>query len=130
MFRLTFVRMMAILAAGIPATAQHMDVQDLPCPTAVTTLDMRTCFAKANDTADAQLNGLYKEIRPKLGTADEKRLVTTQGLWIQYRDAHCTATRELYAGGSLAPVMFLACSQAMTKARTKELAAAYDRWLK
>src|SRR5689334_19508471 len=99
MLRLTFVRMIAILAASIPVIAQQMNEQDSPCPTAVTTLETRTCLAKAKDTADAQLNVVYKEVRPKLGTADEKRLVATQRLWIQYRDAHCTAARELYAGG-------------------------------
>jgi uncharacterized protein YecT (DUF1311 family) len=61
-------------------------------------LELTICFTKAREAADAQLNAAHKEIRSKLEGEDEKRLVTAQRLWIEYRDANCTAERELYAG--------------------------------
>ena len=61
---------------------------------------------------------------------DEKRLVTAQRLWIEYRDANCTAERELYAGGTAATPVYLACLEAMTRARTNELWVTYAVRLK
>jgi uncharacterized protein YecT (DUF1311 family) len=81
----------AALAANLPVVAQHMNEKGSPCSAFVTTVELSSCFAKARDAADAQLNAAYKEIRAKLGGEDEKRLITTQRLWIQYRDTNCTA---------------------------------------
>jgi uncharacterized protein YecT (DUF1311 family) len=77
-----------------------------------------------------ELNAAYKEIRGKLDGEDAKRLVAAQRLWIQYRDANCTAERELYAGGTAANPVYLACLEAMTRARTKELRVTYAVRLK
>ena len=128
--RLIVTLIVAILVAHVPARAQQMNEKDSPCSTSVTTVDLRSCFAKAKDAADAQLNAAYQEIRGRLDSADELRLVAAQRFWIQYRDANCTAGRELYAGGTAAPVVYLACLEAMTRARTKELAVTYAVKLK
>jgi uncharacterized protein YecT (DUF1311 family) len=76
------------------------------------------------------LNALYKQVRGKLDGEDEKRLVTAQRLWIQFRDANCTAERELYAGGTAAGPVYLACLEAMTRGRTRELRVTYAARLK
>jgi uncharacterized protein YecT (DUF1311 family) len=56
--------------------------------------------------------------------------IATQRLWIQYRDANCTAERDLYDGGTAASPAYLACLEAMTRARTRELAVTYAVKLK
>jgi uncharacterized protein YecT (DUF1311 family) len=93
-------------------------------------LELTTCFGKAREVADTQLNAAYKEIRGKLDGPDEKRLVTAQRLWVEYRDANCIAERELYAGGTAAAPVYLACLESMARARTKELRVTYAVRLK
>ena len=71
------------------------------------------------------MNEVYRAIRGKLDGADAHRLVAAQRLWIQYRDANCTAERELYTGGTAAGPAYLACLEAMTRARTRDLRITY-----
>jgi uncharacterized protein YecT (DUF1311 family) len=128
--RLTLTLIVAALAGNAPALAQHMNEKDSPCADVVVTVKLANCLAKARDTADVKLNAAYKQLRSKLDAADGQRLVATQRLWIQYRDANCVAERDLYDGGTAASPAYLACLEAMTRARTKELAITYAVKLK
>jgi len=128
--RLTFALIVTALAASVPALAQHMNETDSPCTRVAVTVDLANCLAKARDAADAKLNAAYKQLRAKLDPADGQRLLATQRLWIQYRDANCAAERDLYDGGTAASPAYLACLEAMTRARTKELAVTYAVKLK
>ncbi len=110
--------------------AQHMNEKDSPCPNAVTTLDMAQCFSKAKASSDEKLTALYTKVLSKLDGDDSNRLTKVQRLWSQYREANCSAERALYQGGSAAPVVYLACLDAMTRARTKELRQTYAVSLK
>ena len=130
MLRLAPVLIAAVLAAALPVRAQHMNEKDSPCAGVVVTSDLVQCLIKAGEVADAKLNTAYKGIRGKLAGTELKQLVATQRLWIQYRDANCAAERELYGGGTGGPPTFLACIEAMTRARTKELLATYAVRLK
>lgn len=130
MLRLAVILIAAVLAANLPSRAQHMNEKDSPCATVVVTVGLANCLAKARDVADAELNAAYKNLRGKLDAADGQRLVATQRLWIQYRDANCAAERDLYEGGTAASPAYLACLEAMTRARTKELAVTYAVRLK
>ena len=122
--------MLAVLAESVPARAQHMNEKDSPCADAIVTAELTKCLAKARDVADAQLNAAYKRIRDKLDSADGQRLVAAQRLWIEYRDTNCAAERDLYQGGTAASPVYLACLEAMTRARTKELGVTYAVKLK
>jgi uncharacterized protein YecT (DUF1311 family) len=102
-----------------------MNEKDSPCASVVVTADLANCLAKARDTADAELNAVYRAIHGKLDGADAQRLVAAQRLWVQYRDANCTAERELYTVGTAAEPAYLACFEAMTRARTKDLRITY-----
>jgi len=73
---------------------------------------------------------MYKDLRKRLDGSDLKHLIETQRIWISYRDANCSAERELYDGGTGAYPAFLACVEAMTQARTKELHVTYAVRLK
>jgi uncharacterized protein YecT (DUF1311 family) len=129
--RLTLILIAAtMMAATLPAWAQHMNEKDSPCADVVVTADALRCLAKARDAADAELNAVYKGVRGKLDAAEVQQLVTAQRLWIQYRDANCSAERDLYGGGTATGPVYLACLEAMTRARTKELAVTYAVRLK
>ena len=130
MLRLAVILTTALIAAKLPARAQHMNEKDSPCAAVVVTVDLANCLVKARDVADSQLNAAYNNLRGKLDAADGQRLVVTQRLWIQYRDTNCAAERDLYQGGTAASPAYLACLEAMTRARTKELAVTYAVKLK
>ena len=130
MVRHIFLFMAAVLAANVPLLGQHMNEKESQCANVVMTLDLTNCLAKARDAADAQLSAAYKQLRSKLDAADSQRLVAAQRLWIQYRDANCAAERGLYEGGTAASPAYLACLEAMTRARLKELAVTYAVKLK
>jgi uncharacterized protein YecT (DUF1311 family) len=53
------------------------------------------------------------------------KLKTAQRLWIQIRDANCEAEHVLYAGGSAASMVKLACLEAVTRHRSEELKVMY-----
>jgi uncharacterized protein YecT (DUF1311 family) len=124
--------LLPLLAMVIPihCHAQHMNEQDSPCPNAVTTLDMAQCFSKAKASSDEKLAALYKKVLSKLDGDDADRLAKAQGLWTEYREANCSAEHALYKGGSAAPVVYVACMDAMTRARTNELQQTYAVRLK
>jgi uncharacterized protein YecT (DUF1311 family) len=128
--RLIVILTIVLLFTNLPNRAQHMNEKDSPCAEVAVTADLSNCLLKAGEAADAKLNAAYKRLREKLDTADGQRLVTAQRLWVQYPDANCLAERDLYAGGTAAPPAYLACLEAMTRARTKELAVTYAVRLK
>ena len=118
------------LLAAAPAPAQHMNEPDSPCTGVTITTDLVDCLSKAMDSADALLNKVYQKVRKNLEGDDAKKLVETQRIWIKYRDANCSAERALYDGGTGAFPAYLACMEAMTRARTKELQVTYTVRLK
>ena len=128
--RLLVILIAAMLAAKLPARAQHMNQKDSPCADVVVTVDLANCLVKARNAADARLNATYEQLRGKFDIADAQRLVAAQRLWIQYRDANCVAERALYEGGTASPPAYLACLEAMARARTKELTVTYAVRLK
>ncbi len=132
MHRLTPILMVfpAVLLAVMPVSAQHMNEKDSPCANVVVTSDLVACLSNARTLADARLNAVYNNVLEHLRTRpdDAEQLRKTERLWLQYRDANCAAERDLYGGGTGGPPAFLACVEAMTRARTKELQTVYD-WL-
>jgi len=128
--RLPLTLIASVFAANMAAHAQHMNEKDSPCANVIVTVELANCLAKARDASDAQLNAAYKSLRGKLDVADDQRLVTAQRLWIQYRDSNCSAERDLYAGDTASSPAYLACLEAMTRGRTKELAVTYAVKLK
>jgi uncharacterized protein YecT (DUF1311 family) len=107
-----------------------MNAKDSPCPNARTTLAMARCFSKAKASSDENLTALYQKVLGKLDGGDVDRLAKSQRLWTEYREANCSAERALYQGGSAAPVVYVACMDGMTRARTNELQQTYSLRLK
>jgi len=125
MHRLLVGALLTVALTTRPAPAQHMNEKDSPCAGVSVTSDLTSCLVKAGEAADARLNSIFRSIREKVDGADGQRLVAAERLWIQYRDANCTAERELYQHGTGGPPAYLACMEAMTRARTKELEVTY-----
>jgi uncharacterized protein YecT (DUF1311 family) len=105
-------------------SAQHMNAKDAPCQIGPAAEETR-CFIEEHQRADRELNVLYNKIRQALSPTEEGQLQAAQRLWIQFRDANCAAERDLYSGGSAAPMAYQSCLAAVTRQRTAELNIIY-----
>ena len=122
--RVTFVALTILLTSARRGSAQHMNAKDAPCQ-AGPNAEQTRCFLEAAKAADRELNLVYNKIRAALSPADQSKLQIAQRLWVQFRDANCVAERELYDGGSAAPMAYEACLGADTRQRTTELNVMY-----
>ncbi|MEL7255598.1 MAG: lysozyme inhibitor LprI family protein [Pseudomonadota bacterium] len=110
-----------VLAAGlVPAMAQAQDCSG-------TTADMAACGSAEFQLADAELNAVYGRAMAAAergGFAADLR--AAQRLWIPYRDAACHVEAAPYAGGSIAPLIFVGCLTRLTEERTQGLRLIYE----
>jgi uncharacterized protein YecT (DUF1311 family) len=107
------------------ARAQHMNSAGAPCRNVAVTLAMENCFDKAYKAADSGLNQTYSQISKVLQSDDLERLKVAQRLWIQFRDATCTAESDLYTGGTASAPAYSACLEEVTRQRTADLKTIY-----
>ena len=108
------------------AAAQHMNAVPNPCQSVGPNSLQTECFLAASQKADKDLNAYYGKLRAHLEADDLKKLQVAQRLWVQFRDANCTAEYSLYGGGSAGPTVRAACIEALTRQRTTELRTMYD----
>ena len=112
--------------------AQHMNAKDGPCREPSTTADAYDCFFAASKKADTELNKFYRRVQTVVDGDELVKLREAQRLWIQFRDANCSAEHELYEGGSAGPMVKVACLEAVTRHRTEELQVMYgwrlEKW--
>ncbi|MGP8270223.1 MAG: lysozyme inhibitor LprI family protein [Terracidiphilus sp.] len=115
-------------------SAQHMNAKDGPCQEAGSGAETTACFYQAYKASDAELNQIYSRILTVVDGDNLANLREVQRLWIQFRDANCSAEYELYRGGSAAPMVKFACLEAVTRDRTEELKVMYgwrlEKWSK
>jgi uncharacterized protein YecT (DUF1311 family) len=107
------------------ARAQHMNSADAPCRNVAVTLAMENCFDRAYKAADSELYQTYSQIVKVLQPDDVQRLKVAQRLWIQFRDATCTAESDLYSGGTAAAPAYSECLEELTRHRTADLKTIY-----
>jgi uncharacterized protein YecT (DUF1311 family) len=107
------------------ARAQHMNSADAPCRNVAVTIAMENCFDKAYKAADGGLNQTYRQISKVLQPDDLERLKVAQRLWIQFRDATCTAESNLYNGGTASAPAYSACLEELTRQRLADLKTIY-----
>jgi uncharacterized protein YecT (DUF1311 family) len=115
----------AFICCGSVARAQHMNSAGAPCRNIAVTVAMENCFDKAYKAADRGLNQMYSQISKVLQPDDLERLKVAQGLWIQLRDATCTAESKLYNGGTASAPAYSACLEELTRHRTADLKTTY-----
>lgn len=88
---------------------------------ATTTLAILKCNDTEYKRVDAELNRVYKELVAKLSPARRALLVKAEQRWIAFRDAECTFSASVAAGGTLEGVIYGGCLIDLTPKRTKEL---------
>jgi uncharacterized protein YecT (DUF1311 family) len=103
-----------------------MNAAGAPCQkTSGVTTALDNCFARTYRAADDQLNQLYKQIRQVLAPDEQQQLVAAQRLWLQLRDATCSAESNLYKGGDAESPAYEACLEEETRQRTADLKTIY-----
>jgi uncharacterized protein YecT (DUF1311 family) len=102
-----------------------MNAAGAPCRQAGTTAETAQCFSLAARQADDDLNRTYEQIRRALRPEDQAKLQASERLWISYRDAACTAERDLYTDGTGANPAHLACLEAETRQHLTALSQRY-----
>jgi uncharacterized protein YecT (DUF1311 family) len=115
----------AFLCYDSMARAQHMNSAGAPCRNVAVTLAMENCFDKAYKAADRGLNQTYSQISKVLQPDELEQLKMAQRLWIQFRDATCTAESDLYKGGTASAPAYAACLEEVTRQRTADLKTTY-----
>jgi uncharacterized protein YecT (DUF1311 family) len=122
------------LFLGCYCSAQHMNAKDGPCQEPASGAKETACFYAAFKKSDAQLNQLYRRVQTVVDGDELTKLKVAQRLWIQFRDANCSAEHELYLGDSAASMVKFACLEAVTRHRTEELNVMYgwrlEKWSK
>ena len=117
--------LVSFLCFTTKSVGQHMNAKDAPCQGPSSNAEETQCFVGASRAADAQLNRTYDRVREVLSGDEQKELQTVQRLWLRFRDANCAAERHLYEGGTAAPMVYAACTEAATRQRTAELKTMY-----
>jgi|HubBroStandDraft_2_1064218.scaffolds.fasta_scaffold150528_2 uncharacterized protein YecT (DUF1311 family) len=111
------------------------DTQADPCDSASTQSDMNLCYGEQYSKADARLNTVYQDLLKQFangsGQYEEQnepiqKLKAAEHAWLTYRDLHCSAAKDLYKGGSMAPMVWSMCMETVTQHRIEELNAAYE----
>jgi uncharacterized protein YecT (DUF1311 family) len=116
---------LCVSASITPAIAQHMNEKSAPCQNLAPDEFQPGCMYSAFQKADRDLNKLYERTLLHLGTTDQRNLRAAQRLWVQFRDADCSAEYHLYGGGSGGPMAKSACLEAVTRQRMADLSAIY-----
>lgn len=109
--------MILVALWAAPASAQQLE----ECDTNLTQTAMNMCMADRYAAWDGLLNDIYQRVIPTLDAATEDSLRQAQRAWITYRDLACAMERDRYAGGSIAPTIFLDCLTRLTERRTRDL---------
>ena len=133
-------RVVLVLLVGLagPASAQSIDCtnwRDAPTREAGTQTGMNVCSGREWSEADGEMATAWRAARERAKTVDASNaqdalagsnvwqaLLDGQRAWLGYRDGFCTARRDLFAGGSIAPLVFNTCRTRLTRLRTDELA--------
>lgn len=90
-----------------------------------TTAEETQCFIAGSKAADHKLSRTYSRVQEVLSPEEHKELQETQRLWLRFRDVNCSTKRNLYGGGSAAPMVYAACIDADTRQRTAEFKTMY-----
>ena len=128
------MRALILLAAFVAAEAHA--AQATNCTDPQSNSEMKLCAEIRLKAADIELNKVYAEaIAAARGQRQSMRnepgyekmpdteavLRKAQRAWVDFRDANCDYQYQIYYGGSLAGLSYVACKADMTQARVKEL---------
>jgi uncharacterized protein YecT (DUF1311 family) len=118
--------------------------QDGPCDKAVSQMALNQCSGEQYRKSDARLNAVYAKALTVMGyDLDDARahnnkqketyertainkLKAAEKVWIQYRDLHCDAASQQYAGGSMRSMVESDCLKRTTDHRIEDIKQAYE----
>jgi uncharacterized protein YecT (DUF1311 family) len=92
------------------------------CDNATTTAAMQACESARYTQANQKLNEVYTRLMKTLDPSKREKLRVAELAWIQFRDKNSVFMASAAEGGTLAPLIQLTTSTAMTEARAAELA--------
>jgi uncharacterized protein YecT (DUF1311 family) len=109
------------------AFGQHLNAADAPCRKVTSDVEKTNCFAAEAKTSENELSGIYIRVMRILREDEQETLQTVQAKWADYRETNCSAERDLYMNGPLAPMAYYACLAANARQRVTELNTIY-KW--
>ena len=119
-----------LVSVLVRAVAQHMNESGGPCNKPSSTAEEASCFQRASNSADSELNRAYTTVRSVLSPEEQNDLMAAQRVWVKYRDLTCSAEYKLYHGGAGGSVTRLACVAAVTQQKIATLKSTYGWRLK
>jgi uncharacterized protein YecT (DUF1311 family) len=73
--------------------------------------------------ADTELNKVYKQLMAILDKNEKPLLIQAEKDWVKFRDSHCKFEASQYEGGSIRPLIYSNCLEALTQKRIAEIKA-------
>lgn len=98
----------------------------LYCEKAESTAATQTCLKRHLDSAQTQLNNVYKSLESLITLEKKKELEALQKTWLAYRDAECQWQTENSDNPSLKRINELSCMARVTEDRANILSVAND----
>ena len=112
--------MLLIASSGLAASPPSD-----PCNSPRSTLEVNRCAQQEFEAQDRVLNETYQKLLGQLNTeyqqGTRERLMKAQRLWIQFRDADCSAQESVYDGGTVHTAVLLQCLRDHTAQRISDL---------
>jgi len=90
---------------------------------AQTQLEMNETANTNYKKADAQLNKVYKQLMSIIDKNEKLLLIQAERDWVKFRDSHCKFEASQYEGGSMKPLVYSTCLEAVTRKRIAEIKA-------
>ncbi|SMY05889.1 lysozyme inhibitor LprI family protein [Flavimaricola marinus] len=113
--------LVAVFVAGLGLSANPAQAQRTNCSNLQTQMQMNDCSYDNWETADAELNRLWRILKPAADARGQgAALLRQQRAWLAERDRRCEAERDQFAGGSIAPQVYWTCMEARTLERNRE----------
>ncbi len=118
---------MALFGIASFVVASETSAADaLDCDNASTTVQMIQCADADFKSADKLLNDAYRQRRNTLDETGKQLLRGAQRAWIKFRDAQCVYERDGARGGTMAPLLEIACQEDLTRQRAHALVTGYS----
>lgn len=118
-----------LLVLATPALAE--DEPGVDCANAMAQPDLNDCAYREYESADAELNAVYRQAMTAAQNVDKElegadigaveALKTAQRAWIGYRDGQCELAGFQARGGQAEPMLVSGCLAQLTQKRTAEL---------
>lgn len=110
-----------VAAPNIARGNSYEIAQKVNCSSPQTTYEMKVCAGISYESADKKLNQVYRQLKPRLGRSQQKKLVNAQLSWIQFRNKSCAFEGAFAEGGTLEPVLRINCLADVTEKRVDDL---------